>query len=57
MKPERIDRDRGFSFSKAKREWGVSDDVTFEAVWRQALALKRSADTEFVLRGGGDGQK
>jgi hypothetical protein len=27
--------------SKAKREWGVDDRVSFDDVWRQALALKQ----------------
>lgn len=26
--------------SKAKREWGVDDRVSFDVVWKEALALK-----------------
>lgn len=30
--------------SKAKKQWGVSDYVSFDKVWEEALNLKKAAD-------------
>ena len=34
--------------SKAKREWGVDDNISFDVVWREALALKAQQQSDLV---------
>ena len=36
---------RSHWLSKAKREWGVDDKVSFDVVWAEALKLKAASAT------------